>query len=325
MAVVSMLLVVAVIAVLAAALLSRQTAFIRAAQAEQTWAQARWLLRGEISRAQVVLRLDAQRDPTTRLDGGWNQPVVAQVLGQIEGAPAQAFTEITDEQAKFNLRNLVASGQLDAVEAGVFLRLCGLLGVPADQAGRIARRVVTSLVEADAQPIAAAAPASASEASLDEKEAQAIAQQLGIDGPPAHDLAPRPRVMDDLLATPGVEAGSIERLRPFVTVLPQRTWVNANTASAEVLSAWVPGLDVDRARAVLRTRDQGQWFINRGDFVNRLQMPTLDDTPLLIGITSQWFRVSTALQMSRTTLLMQALLHDDKDSLPRLVWLREGA
>ncbi|WP_447774121.1 type II secretion system minor pseudopilin GspK [Variovorax boronicumulans] len=318
MAVVAVLLVVAVIAVLASALLGRQTAAIRAAQTEQTLAQAHWLLRGEVGRAQLVLRAEAQREPATRLDGLWSRPVNGLVLGQIEGASARAFTEIIDEQSKFNLRNLVNGGQIDPVESAAFLRLCALLGVSAEQAGRIARRVAVSLVEADLQ---SAAPATQPEL----KAAREAAQQLGLAGLPAREQAPRLRAVEDLLAVPGVEAGSVERLGPFVTVLPQRTWINANTAKAEVLAAWVPGLALDRARALLQARDNGQWFINRGDFANRLQMPQLDESEILIGITSRWFRVSSALQMPRTTLLMQALLYDDKEVLPQVMWLREGA
>lgn len=318
MAVISMLLVVAVIAVLAAALLGRQAAVIRAAQTDQTRAQARWLLRGEISRAQLVLRAAAQREAVTRLDGAWSRPVVGKVLGHVEGVPSHVFTEITDEQSKFNLRNLVNSGQIDSAEAAAFLRLCAMAGVSPDQAGRIARRVAVSLVEADRELVA---PTVASET----KAAQESSQQLGLASLPAREQAPRLRALEDLLGVPGIDAGSIARLRPFVTVLPQRTWINANTARAEVLAAWVPGLELDRARAMLQARDNGQWFINRGDFANRLQMPQIDETEILVGITSQWFRVSSALRMSRTTLLMQALVRDDKEVLPQVIWLREGA
>lgn len=320
MAVVAVLMVVAVIAVIASALLGRQSAVIRAAQSDQTGAQARWLLRGEIARAQVLLRAEARREIATRLDGAWAAPVAGQALGTLEGAPALAFTEITDEQARFNLRNLVRGGRLDAVEGAAFLRLCAMTGVPPEQAARIARRVVTSLAEADR--------ASAEPPSTDPKEMEdfaRVAGQLGVEAPSDRDLAPRLRVVEDLLGTPGVEAGSVARLRPFVTVLPRRTWINANTARPEVIAAWVPGLSLDRAREVLQLRDRGQWFLNRGDFVHRLQIPGLDDAEVLIGINSEWFRVSTALRMSRTTLLMQALLHDDKSAVPRLVWIREGA
>lgn len=318
MAVVSMLLVVAVIAVLASALLARQTAAIRSAQSEQTRAQAYWLLRGEIGRAQLLLRAEALREPTTRLDGLWSLPVAGQVLGQVEGAPARAFTEIVDEQSRFNLRNIVNAGRVDPAESGAFLRLCAMVGVPPDQAGRIARRVAVSLVEAEPRTDATDDPSEI-------KARQEAEQQLGLAGLPAREQAPRLRTVDDLLATPGVNADSVARLRPFVTVLPQRTWINANTARAEVLAAWVPGLSLDRARAVLQARDNGQWFINRGDFVNRLQLPELEESTVLIGIVSQWFRVSSALETPHTTLLMQALLHDDKEALPQVIWLREGA
>lgn len=332
MAVVAVLMVVAVIAVLASALLGRQAATLRAAQAEQTWTQARWLLRGEIARAQAMLRAGSRREVTVRLDGDWNVPVVGRPLGTVEGAPARAFTEIADEQAKLNLRNLVKAGELDPVEANAFLRLCASVGVSAEQAGRIARRVATSLAEAETAPAivsaAASAPAPVDPAGAGQGGAEPgedLALRWGLSPLPRQDLAPRLRGIDDLAGAPGVDAGAVERLRPFVTVLPQRTWINANTASAEVIAAWVPGLSVERAREALRTRDQGQWFVNRGDFVRRLQMPEIDEVEVLIGITSEWFRVSSALRMSRTTLLMQALLHDDKQSMPRVVWLREGA
>lgn len=319
MAVVSVLLIVAVIALLAAALMARQATAIRSAQTEQTRIQAHWLLRGEISRAQVLLRGQAQRTPVVRLDDAWARPVAGAAAGELEGHPARLYSEIADEQAKFNLRNLVQAGQVDPGESAAFLRLCELAGVPRSQAGLIARRAVASLVEADGPP----APAAAADAQA--RAARSAALALGIDVLNPREQAPRLRELGDLLGTPGIDPASVARLRPYVTVLPQRTWINANTAGPEVLAAWVPGLSMERARAMLEARDQGQWFINRGDFANRLQMPGIDETEILIGITSQWFHVSSALRTPRTTLLMQALLHDDKESLPQVAWLREGA
>lgn len=318
MAVVSVLLVVVVIAVLASALLARQTAAIRSLQAEQSRAKASWLLRGEVSRAQLLLQNEARREPATRLDGYWNKPVNGQVVGEIEGAPAYLFSEVTDEQGKFNLRNLVDHGEIDPVEYAAFVRLCVLLGVPAEQINLIARRVVLSLVEADRRTDMQ------SRQRQPREEVLHAANQIGLVSLPTLDQGPRLRVIEDLLGNPSISADTIALLGPYLTVLPQRTWINANTAKAEVLAAWVPGLSIDRARALLHVRDSGQWFINRGDFANRLQMPDLDESSILIGITSQWFRLSSALKMSSTTLVMQALVHDSKESLPELVWLREG-
>jgi general secretion pathway protein K len=316
MAVVSALLIVAVIALLAASLLGRQSAFIRTTQGDQSRLQARWLLRGEVSEAQRILRAEAAREPTTRLDGAWNRPFSRQAAGQVAGDGGRLLSEIGDEQGKFNLNNLVDRGRIDPAEAEVFMRLCALVGVAPAQANSIMRRVVVSL----------GGPAATESESGEVKERVArVAAGMGLPaGLPQAAQAPRLRALEDLLAVPGVDAGVLARLAPFVTVLPARSWINANTASAEVVAAGVPGLTLERARALLSTRDRGQWFINRGDFVTRLRMPELDMNEVRIGITSNWFRVSSVLDTARTRFVQVALVHDDKRALPRVVWLREG-
>lgn len=318
MAVVSALLIVAVIAAMAAALLGRQSTFIRTTQGDQFRTQARWQLRGEVSQAQRTLRAEAVREPTTRLDGAWNQPYARQASGQVAVEGGRLLSEITDEQGKFNLRNLVDRGRVDPAEAEVFMRLCALVGVPKAPAQTIVRRVALSLGGVE--------PAQAGMVSDDmRKEAAKYAEGLGLPAElPTSPQAPRLRALDDLLAVPGVDAGVLARLMPFVTVLPERTWLNANTARAETVAAGVAGLSLDRARALLNARDRGQWFINRSDFANRLRMPELAVEAVRMGVTSNWFRVASVLSTPRTQFVQNALLHDDKASLPRVVWLREG-
>ncbi|MEZ2299581.1 type II secretion system minor pseudopilin GspK [Variovorax sp. RCC_210] len=318
MAVVSALLIVAVIAVLAASLLGRQSAFIRTTQGDQLRAQARWLLRGELGEAQRTLRAEALREPTTRLDGRWSQPYARSASGQVAAEGGRLVSEIDDEQGKFNLRNLADRGRLDPAEGEAFLRLCALVGVPPVVGRAVMRRVVLSL--GDAVPAGAAAPPEAVRAHADK-----LAESMGLPAElPRSAQAPRLRALEDLLAVPGVDAGTLARLAPFVTVLPERTWINANTASAQVVAAGVAGLSLDSARALLAARDRGQWFVNRGDFANRLRMPELDTDEVRMGVTSNWFRVSSVLDTARTRFVQRALLHDDKRSLPRVVWLREG-
>ncbi|UVH57824.1 type II secretion system minor pseudopilin GspK [Variovorax paradoxus] len=318
MAVVSALLIVAVIAVLAASLLGRQSAFIRTTQGDQLRVQARWLLRGEIGEAQRVLRADALREPTTRLDGLWTRPFSRPAAGQVAGDGGLLVSEIADEQGKFNLRNLVDNAGIDPVEAEVFTRLCALVGMPPPQAQAVMRRVILSL--GDAQQLASGVVPD----EVREQSAQ-LATSLGLPPElPRTAQAPRLRALEDLLAVPGVDAALLARLAPFVTVLPERTWINANTARAELVAAGVPGLSLDRARALLVARDKGQWFINNGDFVNRVQLPGLDAVDVRMGVVSNWFRVASVLGTGRTQFVQVALLHDDKASLPRVMWMREG-
>ncbi|WP_395346079.1 type II secretion system minor pseudopilin GspK [Variovorax sp. UC122_21] len=322
MAVVSALFIVALIAALAAVMMNRQSAAIRDTQGEQSRVQARWLLRGELGAAQQLLRAEATRDPTTRLDGAWSRPSVRPAGGllAVEGG-ARLVSEISDEQGKYNLRNLVERGRIDPIELGIFQRLCASLGVPATASQAIARRIALSFGDDES---ATSGSFAAQEGAVDPAAAAAASLGLPLDLP-RQPRAPRPRAVEDLLATAGVDAAAVARLAPFVTVLPFRTWINANTASAELVAAGVPGLSLERARELLAARDRGQWFINTGDFSNRLRMPELDALALRIGVTSNWFRVASMLETPRTKFLQTVLLLDDKASLPRVMWLREGA
>src|SRR3546814_9576855 len=98
------------------------------------------------------------------------------------------------------------------------------------------------------------------------------------------------RTLQDLRSIKGVTPQVLETLAPYVTILPANTWLNGNTASAPVLAAYVPGLSLQRAQTLIAERDGGHWFINRGDFVNRLRMPELEMASVKVGITSDRFR-----------------------------------
>ena len=111
-------------------------------------------------------------------------------------------------------------------------------------------------------------------------------------------------------------------LANYLTILPRETTINANTASAEVLSAGIPGLDLAQARAVVDQRDEGQWFNSRADFFNRLGNP--DITPgNQIGVTSEWFQVTGQVTLDQTATVMQALLHRQSGQIPTVRWIKD--
>jgi len=116
----------------------------------------------------------------------------------------------------------------------------------------------------------------------------------------------------------------LTRISPFMTILPANTWLNGNTASAQVLAAYVPGLSIERAQALVAERDGGQWFINRGDFVNRLRMPELELSTIKVGITSDWFRLRGQARREQQRVSLDALLQRSQDRLPQVIWSRVG-
>ncbi len=310
MAVVAALIVVALVAVIAAGVAVRQAAFMRMVQGDQSRVRAQWLARDGVAQAMAVLREDAARNPLTRLDGEWARPLRA--VRSTDRATGEVVLRIEDEQGKFNLRNLVRTGKVDADEVAAFLRLCRELGVKQDVADRIVGRVVASV--ALQRPHGGEDAGDAADPA-DVPVALAVARQ------------PLPRTLDDLGTLAGVDAGVLARLRPYVTVLPENTWINGNTASAEVIGAGVPGLTPERAREVLQERDRGRWFVNRSDFVNRLRLRDLPVDELRVTIVSQWFQVSGTVAVDGAQVPVQALVRRSVRAgrEPQLVWLRMGA
>ena len=275
MAIISALLIAAVVAVLAGAMLTRQTVFTRSLEAEQLRTQGQWLLQGGLERSRQMLWDARQKDVLTRLDQPW---ALAQ-SGAFEG-------RIDDEQGKFNLRNLVNRQQVDTEQLQSFERLCRLIGVAPAVSRRISQRVIASYE------------------------------------PPAK--YPMLRSLDDLRGIEGLDPVVLQRMQTYISVLPGITWVNGNTASAEVLSAVVPQLSLSQAHGLVAERDSGRWFINRGDFVNRLNLPQVTVDSVQVGITSEWFRLQGQARREQRRVTIDALLHRPEDRQPRVIWSRVG-
>lgn len=278
MAIISALLIAAVVAVLAGAMLTRQTVFTRSLEGEQLRIQGQWLLQGGLERSRQMLWEARQKDVLTRLD----QPWARAQAGAFEG-------RIDDEQGKFNLRNLVNREQLDSEQLQSFERLCRLIGVAPAVSQRISQRVIASYDRTDT---------------------------------PAK--YPMLRSLDDLSGIEGLDPVVLRRMQTYISVLPGITWVNGNTASAEVLSAVVPQLSLDQAHGLVAERDAGHWFINRGDFVNRLHMPQVNVDTVQVGITSEWFRLQGQARREQRRVTLDALLHRPEDRQPRVIWSRVG-
>lgn len=279
MAIISALLIAAVVAVIAAGLLTRQRVFTRSLEAEQLRIQGQWLLLGALEDSRQRLWEARQKDVLTRLDQPWARAQKGLFEGRLE-----------DEQGKFNLRNLVNRGRPDAEQVQNFERLCGLIGVDGALSRRISQRVIASYDQTD-QPA----------------------------------KYPMLRSLDDLSGVEGLDPLLLQRMQGFVGVLPGATWVNGNTARAEVLSAVVPGLSLSQAQALVAERDGGRWFINRGDFVNRLHLPQVAVESVLVGITSEWFRLQGQTRREQRRVTLDALLHRPENRQPQVIWSRVGA
>lgn len=239
------MIIVTIVATLAAGMVWQQWHSIEVEAAERERSQSHWILSGALDWARLILREDARDNSRNgnpdHLGEPWAVPLAEARLSTFLAADRDntddapdAFLSgtITDAQSRYNLFNLVDQGKVSPPDLEILRRLCDIVGVVptvADQLG-------------DAMKLAAGQGSSGdtgAAASIDST----------IDPP----VAP---VSEDDLAWLGVDPAALEKLRPFVTLLPRRTPVNLNTAPKEVIAAVVKGSDLSTAERIVRTRER---------------------------------------------------------------------
>lgn len=289
-AVVMAMLVVAVTAALVAGVFWRQNVVARQAENELSYAQAKWLIRGAIDWAGIILREDARTSSVDHFGEPWAVPLADTHLNQDDGRdPVYLAGEIRDEQAKFNLRNLVGPAGVNARELAVLRRLLVLVGAREGLADPVVERVLTAMPS----------------------EGGRKQTTIGL------------VAIDDLLGLGDIGADVVEQLRPFVTVLPQPTPVNANTAPAEVLAARFENLALADARRLVASRDRA-FFKDRSDVLSRIAELKLQAGDAEIAVATRFFSVTGTVSYRRARLQAQALLRREANRVEAL-WLREAA
>jgi general secretion pathway protein K len=287
-AVIMAMLIVAAAATLVSGAMWQQSALVRETENELEYAQARWLIRGAIDWAGVILREDARTSSVDHPGEPWAVPLADTRLNEDDGRPAAYLAgAIDDEQAKFNLRNLVADPELDPREVKALGRLLGSLGINEIFGQRIAERVRDAVRAAGARE-------------------------------PALSLV----AVEDLLAVPGMEPKLLERLRPYVTVLPERTPVNANTASAEVLASQFADFNVLDARRVVAGRERA-FFKDLADARARLgDAGAMGVAEVPLAVATRYFAIEGNVAYGGARLRARAIVRREANRID-VLWLKE--
>lgn len=289
------LIIVTIVVTLAASMIWQQWRAVQVESAERARMQSAWILNGALDWARLILREDARSGRPTALTEPWATPLAEARLSTFlavdksnaEDAP-DAFLSgvITDAQARYNLTSLLdPGGKVVQAELETLERLCQTVGVASDVAARIA----TGL-----------------------RDAQAVGGQGNSSAPL------RPRTLAQLTWL-GIDASTIALLEPYVTLLPVRTPVNANTASREVLSAVVKGLDLATAERLLQLRQRDP-FKTLGAV--EAQIPGLGPlNPQQLAVVSSYFEVRGRLRLDDRVLEQRSLV--ERRGLDMLVLQRE--
>ncbi|MFT3719445.1 type II secretion system minor pseudopilin GspK [Pseudorhodoferax sp.] len=281
------MLTVMLVATFAATALWQQWRAVEVETAERARSQSAWVLVGALDWARLILREDARAANIDHLAEPWAVPLQESRLSTFlaaQGGALQGGDEdlpdvflsgrIVDLQSRLNIDNLVsAQGEPNAKALQAFTRLFELLGLPPQE------------LETMASNLQHARPAQ-------------LAQ--GADVP----LWPQ---RFEQLAWVGLSPDTLRALAPHVTVLPQHTTVNLNTASAEVIAAAVEGLDLAEAQRLVDARARSA-LRNVDEAARILEREASAFTPGDFSVRSDFFEVHGRLRMDAVLVQERSLL-----------------
>ncbi len=278
------MLIMALCTVIITGLFWRQHVTIRSVENRLALSQTRWIERASIDWARVILREDARMSRVDHLGEVWALPVAETKMDEtvtggakIDTASANASIsgQIVDAQSKLNLKNLVNESGVNQAEVACLQRLMTLLGLNPS----LVNAIVTYQQSTFARVV----------------EGKTLAPTE----------LPLKRVAD-LSRIAGFDAAVIAAVEPFLVVLPQRTKVNINTTSAEIISARVPQMSLPAAKAFVANRDK-KFFAQVSEANSQLpQGQSL--IPDLWSVDSQYFLVRGVVKYDRVESRSDTLL-----------------
>ncbi len=288
------MLLVALIASLASGLVWQQWQAVQVESAERGRAQSQWILAGATDYARLILREDARNGGYDALSEPWATPLAEARLSSFlavdpdrradQGPEAFLSGEIRDLQARYNLLNVVAATaevrQRETLALGRVLAAAGLAPGLASGLSQTMRQAVPSM-----SPASGALP------------------DAGIETAQA-DRPLRPARLRDLRWM-GLDAAALDALEPLLTLLPVTTPINLNTASREVLAAV---LDIDSSTAERLVLARQRKPLANLEEARGLLPATVELNPERVAVSSSWFEVRGRLRLEERIVEEHAVL-----------------
>ena len=265
------MVILTMVATLASSMVWQQWRAVQVEAAERARVQSAWILMGALDWARLILREDARNGGADHLGEPWATPLAEARLSTFlaadqsntdDGPEAFLSGSIVDAQSRYNLRNLVdpGTGKVLPAEQAILERLLESISVSPDVAARIAKQLnsATSLVN-----------------------------------PAANSPLPPESVAE--LTWLGIDESTVQLIQPYVVMLPIRTPVNLNTASAVVLAAVIDKLDLGGAERLVQARQRNH-FRSVLDAQNVVGS-NFSLSPDRVGVNSSFFELGGRLRL----------------------------
>jgi general secretion pathway protein K len=293
MAVISAMLIAALVAAMASYLLFEQQLVINQVDNHLSASQARRMSNAAIEWSRAIMAEDAKLGPIDHLHEAWARKLPATPF---ESGLINGF--ILDEQAFFNLNNLSQSnGSNEAALQALKLFMAKAGGNP---------EAVNALVDWIDKDREVTLPNGAEEnAYLAQAAPYKTANQL------LTEIGNLSRVM-------GFNNNTVARNTQYFVVLPEVTPINFNTASAEVLRLAFPALGQLELDAIMAQRNIAP-FQNTAELMGILgDKAKVAENQIAVG--SRYFLVNTQAVYGKTTVNVSALLKRDGAGWPKIIW-----
>ena len=286
------MLTVTLVATMASAALWQQWRQVEIETAERGRSQTAWMMTGALDWTRLILREDAvsaQGAGIDHLGEPWALPVQESKLStflsqdqQWREGDAEVFLsgQISDAQSRLNVMNLLDNGQISVPALQRFGRLFERLNLPVQELQTLARELQAAFATTKS-------PGGSS------TSAPLMPQQTAQ------------------LVWLGLSPGTLAALENFITVLPEATAVNLNTAPAEVLMASLPGLELSAARQLVALRERGHW-------------PSVEAARKAMGAVGQNLQAGQHEVQSRYFEVIGRMRIDDVVQVEQLLVKREG-
>ncbi|MFM2275561.1 MAG: hypothetical protein RL211_1433 [Pseudomonadota bacterium] len=303
------MLTVTLVATLAAASLWQQWRAVEVEAADRLRVQSGWILSGSMDWSRLILIEDARAGGADHLAEPWAISLQEARLSSFlavdqyntatdSDSTMEAFLsgQITDAQGRLNVLNLIEDNKVSARTMTTFTRLFELLGLPQQQLADLAENLRL-----------------ASESGATEADTQAAKGDAFT--------ALMPQRLEQLVWM-GLPPRTLAIITPFVTLLPARTLLNVNTASAETLYAAVPTMARATAQKLVAQRNQSH-FRTLGEvmqYAPEISNPGNQDA---LTVTSRFFEVRGRLRIDDTTFQEHSLLQRDGLDV-KILWRERG-
>jgi len=281
LALITAVLVVAIVATVATTLALGEQVWFRQAQNMNNRAQAESLRRGALSYATILLARDTNQ--TDHLGEPWAKPLPP--LPVEDGMIAFA---VSDAQGRFNLNNLVRAGAPSPPDIAMFRSLLTSQGLDPG--------LSDALLDWLDQNTTVDYPGGAEDI-----------EYLSL--PQPYRSANQPlQSVDELRLVKGFTAKAVEKLRPYITALPVPTAVNVNTAPDQVLAALFTNPPAPAVLQSLLDSRVNQPFDSTAKFLEKLPPGTSSPPASLYDVKTGYFLVTIDIRYGRLQRRTEALI-----------------